>query len=187
MFINAAAWLKRYPDIRASEVGAIESHTNLAFPDALVSDPSLCVTLVQRFTVVAVERDAPAGVVDDLARLLERMRTGPAALGLLDYTFDALKPLQGKRDREEIEPVVRQALAGAPDAINKATLERVLDLVRQPERLFKASSDVGSLPEVLAPLELSPYTCAAACAVVCAEVAEAPLCYIPCIYACIQI
>jgi hypothetical protein len=39
-------------------------------------------------------------------------------------------------------------------------------------------------PEVL---ELNPYTCAAACAVVCAEVAEAPLCYIPCIYACIQI
>ena len=143
MFINAAAWLKRYPDIRASEVGAIESHTNLAFPDALVSDPSLCVTLVQRFNVVAVERDAPAGVVDDLARLLERMRTGPAALGLLDYTFNALKPLQGKRDREEIEPVVMQAL----DAINKATLERVLDLVRQPERLFKASSNIGSLPD----------------------------------------
>jgi len=34
---------------------------------------------------------------------------------------------------------------------------------------------------------LDPYTCAAACAVVCAEVAELPLCYIPCIYACIQI
>jgi hypothetical protein len=63
-----------------------------------------------------------------------------------------------------------QALEGAPDAINKARLERLLDLVRQPEVV-----------------ELDPYTCAAACAVVCAEVAELPACYIPCIYACIQI
>ena len=172
MFNNAAAWLERYPDIRASEIKAIQTRTALAFPDALISDPSLCVTLVKRLTVVAVERDAPAGVVTDLMRLLERMRTGPAALGLLDYTVDALKALRGKRDREEIEPVLMQALEGAPDAINKAKLERLLDLVRQPETL---------------PNMLDPYTCAAACAVVCAEVAELPLCYIPCIYACIEI
>ena len=170
MFNNAAAWLERHPDIRASEIKAIQTRTTLAFPDALISDPSLCVTLVKRLTVVAVERDAPAGVVTDFVLLLERMRTGPAALGLLDYTIDALKALQGKRDREEIEPILMQALEGAPDAINKTRLERVLDLVRQPEV-------VG----------LDPYTCAAACAVVCAEVAELPACYIPCIYACIQI
>jgi hypothetical protein len=170
VFNNAAAWLERYPDIRASEIKAIQTRTALAFPDALISDPSLCVTLVKRLTVVAVERDAPAGVVTDLVLLLERMRTGPAALGLLDYTIDALKALQGKRDKEEIEPILLRALEGAPDAINKTRLERVLDLVRQPEV-------VG----------LDPYTCAAACAVVCAEVAELPACYIPCIYACIQI
>jgi hypothetical protein len=185
VFYNAAAWLERYPDVRASEIKAIETHTALAFPDALISDPSLCVTLVKRLAVVALERDAPAGVVTDLVRLLERMRTGPAALGALDYTIDAMKALRGKRDREEIEPVLMQALAEAPDAINKAKLERLLDLVRQPERRFEAfGGAVGSQPEVL---ELDPYTCAAACAVVCAEVAEAPACYIPCIYACIQI
>jgi hypothetical protein len=185
VFNNAAAWLERYPDIRASEIKAIETQTALAFPDALISDPSLCVTLVKRLAVVAVERDAPAGVVADLVRLLERMRTGPAALGLLDYTVDALKALRGKRDREEIEPVLMQALAGAPDAINKAKLERLLDLVRQPERPPEASGGAaGSQPMVL---ELDPYLCAAACAVVCAEVAELPACYIPCIYACIQI
>jgi hypothetical protein len=174
VFNNAAAWLERYPDIRASEIRAIETRTALAFPDALISDPSLCVALVKRLAVVAVERDAPAGVVTDLVRLLERMRTGPAALGVLDYTVDALKALRGMRDREEIEPVLVQALEGAPDAINKAKLERLLDLVRQAER-----------PPVV--VALDPYTCAAACAVVCAEVAELPLCYIPCIYACIQI
>jgi hypothetical protein len=36
-------------------------------------------------------------------------------------------------------------------------------------------------------LKLDPYTCAAACAVACAEFLEAPACYIPCIYFCIQI
>lgn len=185
MFNNAAAWLERYPDIRTSEIEAIQTRTGLAFPDALISDPSLCVMLVKRLTVVAVERDAPAGVVTDLVRLLERMRTGPAALGFLDYTLDALKALRGKRDREEIEPVLMQALEGAPDAINKAKLERLLDLVRQPERPLEAfGGGVGRPPVVV---ELDPYTCAAACAVVCAEVAELPACYIPCIYACIQI
>ena len=185
MFKNAVAWLERYPDIRASEIKAIQTHTALAFPDALIIDPSLCVTLVKRLAVVAVERDAPAGVVTDLVQLLERMRTGPAALGVLDYTFDALKALRGKRDREEIEPVLMQALAGAPDAINRARLELLLDLVRQPVGPLEAlGGDVGGGPEVL---KLSPVTCAAACAVACAEVAEAPLCYIPCIYFCIQI
>jgi len=186
VFNNAAAWLDRYPDIRKSEIKAIETHTALAFPDALIVDPSLCATLVKRLAVVAVERDAPAAVVSDLVRLLERLRTGPAALGFLDYTFDALKALHGKRDSEEIEPVLMQALAGAPDAINKTTLERLLNLVRQPERPFEAFDEIPGVG-LPGPLELSPYTCAAACAVVCAEVAEAPLCYIPCIYMCIQI
>ena len=188
MYNNAAAWLERHPDIRSAEVKAIENQTDLAFSDALIIDPSLCVTLVKRLALIAVERDAPASAVTDLVQLLERMRTSPAALGFLDYTFDALKELRGKRDSEEIEPILMQALAGAPDAINKAELELLLDLVRQPIRPLEAFSDGGGgLPDVLAPLELSPYTCAAACAVVCAEVAEAPLCYIPCLYACIQI
>lgn len=185
MFNNAAAWLDRYPDVRASEIKAIETRTALAFPDALINDPSLCVTLVKRLTVVAVERDAPAGVVTDLARLLELMTTSPAAMGLLDYTIDALKALQGKRDRVEIEPVLMQALEGAPDAINKAKLERLLDLVRQPERSPQAQGAAAGNQVVVT--ELSPTTCAAACAVACAEVLEAPLCYIPCLYFCIQI
>src|SRR5215475_3789895 len=53
VFNNAAAWLERYPDIRASEIKAIQTRTALAFPDALISDPSLCVTLVKRLAVVA--------------------------------------------------------------------------------------------------------------------------------------
>ena len=133
MFNNAAAWLRRCPDIRTSEINAIQTESGLAFPDALIDDPSLCVTLVKRLTLVSVERDAPAGVVTDLVRLLERMRTGPAAMGLLDYTFYALKALRGMRDRYEIEPILVHALEAAPDAINKAKLERLLDLVRQPE------------------------------------------------------
>jgi len=143
------------------------------------------VTLVKRLTLVSVERDAPAGVVTDLVRLLERMRTGPAAMGLLDYTFYALKALRGMRDRYEIEPILVHALEAAPDAINKAKLERLLDLVRQPEGSPEAFSGIPGDLKVVTMLD--PYTCAAACAVVCAEVAELPLCYIPCIYACIQI
>jgi len=185
VFNNAAAWLRRYPDIRTSEINAIQTESGLAFPDALIDDPSLCVTLVKRLTLVSVERDAPAGVVTDLVRLLERMRTGPAAMGLLDYTFYALKALRGMRDRYEIEPILVHALEAAPDAINKAKLERLLDLVRQPEGSPEAFSGIPRDLKVVTMLD--PYTCAAACAVVCAEVAELPLCYIPCIYACIQI
>lgn len=184
MFSNAAAWLNSYPDVRAAEINAIQTQTHLAFPDALVNDPSLCLTLVKRLTVAAVERDAPAGVVTDLARLLELMRTSPAAMGLLDYTLEALKPLQGKRDREEIEPVLVQALDGAPDAINRVKLERLLDLIRLPEESAEAA---GLLGDDVVVTELSPNLCAAACAVTCAEFLEAPLCYIPCLYLCIQI
>jgi hypothetical protein len=185
MFNNAAAWLDRYPDVRTSEIEAIATRAALAFPDALINDPSLCVTLVKRLTVAAVERDAPAGVVTDLARLLELMTNSPAAMGLLDYTFDSLKALEGKRDRGEIEPVLMRAWEGAPDAINKAKLQRLLDLVRQPERSHEAQG--GAVGDEVMVRELSPTTCAAACAVACAEFLEAPLCYIPCLYFCIQI
>nr|WP_300048723.1 hypothetical protein [uncultured Nocardioides sp.] len=185
MFNNAVVWLDRYPDVRASEIRAIETQTHHAFPDALINDPSLCVRLVKRLTLVAVERDAPAAVLTDLVRLLERMQTGPAAEGLLDYTTHALKALQGMRDGPEIEPVVMHALQGAPDAINKAKLERILELVHQFERSGEPYGEAAvDDPTVL---KLDPYTCAAACAVACAEFLRAPACYIPCIYFCIQI
>ncbi len=133
MPVHAIDWIEANEDARRSALreAGLDGDAG-AMPDLVAADPTRLLTAAKALVVEAVRRDAPAGVVEQLIGPVRRMAAGASTLGEHRYVLDVLASMRGLRDAGELEPVLAEAIAKAPDDGSRRKLEHALERVRQP-------------------------------------------------------
>lgn len=128
---RSLSWVLDHPDVRetARSAGRAEK---MAMPDALAADPKRVAQAARSLTDAASKAGAPAPVVKTLVELAARYDKGVKRLPHLTYSVELLGSLVGKRDREEIEPVLLAAAETAPDDANREKIKQMVALARRP-------------------------------------------------------
>jgi hypothetical protein len=179
------AWLTANPSV--SEVALAEVELGgKALPDALLADPRKLIDFSKAVVIEAVKRDAPEGVVEGLMVPIRRMVRFGSQIDQYRHVTTTLSQAQGLRDRWELEPVLGQALASAPDDANRRMLQRALDVLTRSEsadELMVKADEILMRPDGGA-TELSPGgQCLLCCGLGCLACKGG--CLVCCIVACI--
>lgn len=183
--IGPFAWLQANPSATEAALAEVQLDGK-PLPDALLADPLKLLDFGKATVIEAVRRDAPDGVVEALMRSVRRMTRFRDQLDQYQHVITTLAQAQGLRDRWELEPVLTQALASAPDEANRQLLQRALDVVARSGSADVVVAQADDI--ILGPdggtTELSPGTqCAICCGLGCLACKGG--CLVCCIVACI--
>ncbi len=179
-------WLQANPSVSEAAVAEV-AWDGKALPDALLADPLKLLDFGKAVVIEAVRRDAPEGVVEGLMVPVHRMARFRSQIDRYRHVTTTLSQAQGLRDSWELEPVLTQALATAPDDANRQLLQRALDVIARSasvDELVSNADDIVLKPNG-GPTELSPggTQCAICCGLGCLACKGG--CLVCCIVACI--
>jgi hypothetical protein len=122
--LRTVSWAREQPEV-GRRVRERHGAPDLAFPDALIVDPTRVAAAFREAALVAVETDAPAGVAERMLLLRRLFAARAEALRTEPMARQRLAGLVGLRDGPELV----RALADDPDLLGRVRAFAASDLV----------------------------------------------------------